>query len=177
MIKLKDLLEEGKKLRVLDFDDTLVKTKSFIYITHNDGSKSKLTPGEYAVYDEKPGDVFDFKDFEKVNKPKQIRPFTKYLKKVINDVGIDRVTILTARRAYEPVKKYLKDIGMGNVYIVTLASADPQKKADWIETQIQKGYDDIFFLDDSAKNLAAVKRLEKKYPNVKISVQQAKETF
>lgn len=176
MIKLKDLLVE-KRLRVLDFDDTLVKTKSFIYITHKDGSKSKLTPGEYAVYNEKPGDEFDFADFEKVNKPKQIRPFTKYLKKVINDEGIDRVTILTARGAYEPVKKYLKDIGMGDVYIVNLASNDPQKKAEWIETQINKGYNDIFFLDDSRKNVEAVKKLQKKYPNIRINVQQAKETF
>lgn len=176
MIKLKDLLVE-KKLRVLDFDDTLVKTKSFIGITHKDGSKSKLTPGEYAVYNEKQGDVFDFADFERVNKPKQIRPFTKYLKKVINDAGIDRVTILTARAAYEPVKRYLKDIGMGDVYIVALASADPQKKADWIEIQIKKGYDDIFFLDDSPKNITAVKKLQTKYPEIKLVTQQAKETF
>jgi basic membrane lipoprotein Med (substrate-binding protein (PBP1-ABC) superfamily) len=66
---------------------------------------------------------------------------------------------------------------MGNVYIVTLASNDPQKKAEWIETQIKKGYDDIFFLDDSRKNVEAVKRLQKKYPNIRINVQQAKETF
>ena len=31
MIKLKDLLKE-KKLRVFDFDDTLVKTKAKVYI-------------------------------------------------------------------------------------------------------------------------------------------------
>ena len=116
-------------------------------------------------------------DVQKVNKPKQIRPFTKYLKKVINDEGIARVTILTARSAYEPVKKYLKDIGMGDVYIVTLASNDPQKKADWIESQIEKGYDDIFFLDDSRKNVDAVKKLQKKYPEIRLVVQQAKETF
>ena len=36
---------EAKKLRVFDFDDTLVKTNSHIYITHKDGKKSKLTPG------------------------------------------------------------------------------------------------------------------------------------
>ena len=173
MIKLKDLLVE-KRLRVLDFDDTLVKTKSFIYITHKDGSKSKLTPGEYAVYDEKPGDVFNFTDFEKVNKPKQIRPFTKYLKKIINDEGIARVTILTARAAYEPVKKYLKDIGMGSIYVMALGDADPQKKAKYIEDMIKKGYDDIFFIDDSQKNIAAVQQLEKKYPEVKFRIQLAK---
>ena len=60
MIKLKDMISrslfvESKKLRVFDFDDTLVKTTSFIYITNGD-KKTKLTPGEYAVYKEKPGD-------------------------------------------------------------------------------------------------------------------------
>lgn len=35
-----------KKLRVFDFDDTLVKTSSFIYIT-NGVKKTKLTPGQY----------------------------------------------------------------------------------------------------------------------------------
>ena len=29
MILLRDLLNEDKKLRIFDFDDTLVKTKSF----------------------------------------------------------------------------------------------------------------------------------------------------
>ena len=63
MIFLRDLLNEDKKLRIFDFDDTLVKTKSHIYITHRDGKKSKLSPGEYAVYTPKQGDQFDFSDF------------------------------------------------------------------------------------------------------------------
>jgi predicted cupin superfamily sugar epimerase len=83
MIKLKDLLVE-KRLRVLDFDDTLVKTKSFIYITHKDGSKSKLTPGEYAVYDERAGDEFDFKDFELASRSQLISEFPN-LKSIITD--------------------------------------------------------------------------------------------
>ena len=44
------ILSEDKKLRIFDFDDTLVKTNSFIYVTHKDGKTSKLSPGEYAVY-------------------------------------------------------------------------------------------------------------------------------
>ena len=60
----RSLFNESKKLRVFDFDDTLVKTTSFIYITNN-GKKRKLTPGEYAIYNEKPGDEFDFSDFQK----------------------------------------------------------------------------------------------------------------
>ena len=79
MILLRDLLNEDKKLRIFDFDDTLVKTKSFIFITHKDGKKSKLSPGEYAVYTPKQGDTFDFSDFNNVNEPEQIMGYTKLL--------------------------------------------------------------------------------------------------
>ena len=64
MIKLKDLLLE-KKLRVFDFDDTLVKSNSKVYVNNN-GAKTTLTPGQFAVYKKKSGDEFDFSDFDKV---------------------------------------------------------------------------------------------------------------
>ncbi len=73
---------EGKKLRVFDFDDTLVKTKSHIYVKHKDGKESKLTPGEYAIYEPKEGDAFNFSDFEKVKQPQEIKGVTKLLKTV-----------------------------------------------------------------------------------------------
>ena len=66
-----------KKLRVFDFDDTLVKTTSFIYIT-NGNKKVKLTPGQYAIYKEKPGDEFDYSDFKSVKNPIQIKQMTKH---------------------------------------------------------------------------------------------------
>ncbi len=51
-------------------------------------------------------------------------------------------------------------------------SADPQDKADWIEQKIKEGYNDVFFIDDSHKNVQAVKALEKKYPDIKLQVRQ-----
>ncbi len=102
---------ETKKLRVFDFDDTLVKTKSHIYITHKDGKKSKLNPGEYAVYEPKEGDDFDFSDFQKVTDPQEIKGITNLLKRIVNASGERTVAILTARSAYKPVRDYLKDIG------------------------------------------------------------------
>ena len=45
----RSLFTESKKLRVFDFDDTLVKTTSFIYVTNN-GKTRKLTPGQYVQY-------------------------------------------------------------------------------------------------------------------------------
>ena len=44
-----------KRLRIFDFDDTLVKTDSYVYVNNGD-SQIKLTPGQYAVYNEKDGD-------------------------------------------------------------------------------------------------------------------------
>jgi phosphoglycolate phosphatase-like HAD superfamily hydrolase len=38
----RSLFIESKKLRVFDFDDTLVKTTSYIYVTQKNGKKIKL---------------------------------------------------------------------------------------------------------------------------------------
>ena len=51
---------------------------------------------------------------------------------------------------------------------MALGDANPQKKADWIQGQIEKGYDDILFLDDSPKNVSVVKKLKTKYPKIKM---------
>ena len=50
----------------------------------------------------------------------------------------------------------------------TAVKINPKKKADWIQSQIEKGYDDILFLDDSPKNVTAVKKLKQKYPKIKM---------
>jgi hypothetical protein len=158
-----------KKLRIFDFDDTLVKTKSNIYIKHKDGKESKLTPGEYAIYEPKEGDKFDFSDFEKVKQPQEIKGVTRLLKNIVR-VGGSEIVILTARAAYKPIKDYLSDIGLDKLFVVALADSDPQKKADWIEDKIKGGVKDVFFIDDSHKNVSAVKSLSKKYPNVSLKV-------
>jgi hypothetical protein len=163
-------LPSGKKLRVFDFDDTLVRTNSHIYITHGDGKKSTLTPGQYAIYEPKSDDKFDFSDFEEVKQPQEIKGVTKLLRAVHGAGGDRKTVILTARAAYKPVKEYLKDIGLEGIYVVALADADPQKKADWISDKIKGGYNDVFFIDDSHKNVTAVQALKKKHPEVKLKV-------
>lgn len=168
-------LNEAKsdKLRVFDFDDTLVQTNSHIFITHKSGKKSKLTPGEYAVYEPKKGDDFDFSDFDKVNQPQEIKGVTRLLKNIVR-AGGSEIVILTARGAYKPVKDYLEDIGLNNIFVVALADANPQKKADWIEDKIKGGVTDVFFIDDSHKNISAVKALSKKYPKISLKVRHVK---
>ena len=147
-----------KRLRIFDFDDTLVKTESFVYVENNN-KINKLSPGEFAIYEEKPGDKFDFKEFEDVKNPKEIRQMTFLLKRILSK-GRGGVYILTARGSYKPIRRYLKEINIdiSRVYVEALASNNPQDKANWIKNKIlNDGYNDIYYVDDSRKNIEAAR--------------------
>jgi type IV secretory pathway TrbD component len=158
----------ARVLRVFDFDDTLAKSVSYIYVNHKDGTKSTLSPEEYAKYDPKPGDEYDFRDFNRMlNKPQIIKKNFKLLQQMLTS-GDKKVTILTARKLAFPIRYWFKkELGL-DVYVVGLGNNDPKAKADWIEKHIEKGYTDIAFMDDSIKNVKAVGNLQKKYPDVRI---------
>ena len=67
-----------KKLRIFDFDDTLAKVKSNIIVKNKD-KEFILTPAEFAVYNPKQGDSFNFKEF-KAATLKPISPFVTSFK-------------------------------------------------------------------------------------------------
>ena len=173
----RSLFTESKKLRVFDFDDTLVFTNSYIYVKTIDGKEKKLTPGEYALYDEKPGEEYDFRDFYSVQEPQELKKITKVLKRIITKNKGEGVFILTARpqAVDKHVAKYLKDIGINQKIPVTgLQNNNPKAKADWIEDKIDnEGYDDVYFADDSIKNVNAVKKMLRT-KNIKWRVQHIK---
>jgi len=176
MLKLKSFVSELhglKALKVFDFDDTLVKTESNIYVIHADGTEDTLTPSEYAKYTQQPGDKFNFSDFNRMlKKPNPINRNIRLLKKASQN-PLNKVTILTARGMAFPIRYFLKHKYGLDIYVVALGDANPQKKADWIEDHIKKGYDDIFFMDDSLKNIEAVDKLKAKYPEIKLEVRLA----
>ena len=159
----RSLFTESKKLRVFDFDDTLVFTNSFIYVKSIDGKEKKLTPGEYALYKEKPGEEYDFRDFYSVQEPKELKRMTKVLRRVIDKNKGQGVFILTARpqAVDKHIHRYLKDIGINNKIPITgLENNDPKAKSKWVEDKIDnEGYDDVYFADDSIKNVNAMKSM------------------
>jgi predicted DNA-binding protein len=186
MIRLQNILNEmiartlfleSKKLRVFDFDDTLAFTKSYIYVTDKNGNQKKLTPGQYAMYNERPGDKFDFRDFQSVKEPTELKKVTVVLKRILQKNSDGGVYILTARpQSVEPhIHQYLKDIGINQrIPVVGLESNNPKDKANWIENQIEKNkFDDVYFADDSIKNVNAVKDMLRT-KNVKWRVQHIK---
>lgn len=158
-----------RKLRIFDFDDTLAKVKAHIYVK-NAGQTTTLTPAEFAVYTPKSGDVFNFSEFNSIIK--SASPITsnlELLRKAASDPNT-KTTILTARMLGYPVKRYLKKTYNLDVYVVAVGDSNPQKKADYIEKEIKKGYSDIVFIDDSIKNVKAVETLKHKYPEVSLQV-------
>lgn len=166
---------KGKTLFVSDFDDTLAQTDSKIYLTRN-GEKTVMNPAQFATYEAQPGDQFDFSEFDQLINPKPIERFVKLIKQAASGKA-DKVVVLTARGHTLPVSQFLKMHGIeSGVAIAALGDANPQKKADYIQKQIEKdGYNRVAFIDDSKKNVDAVKLLRHKFPNVKILAHQAKE--
>ena len=90
----RNLFVESKKLRVFDFDDTLVRTHH-LFMLPIKVRQEKLTPGQYVIYNTKPGDTFDFSDFSKVQNPYEIKKITKVLRRIVQSSGGDGVHILT----------------------------------------------------------------------------------
>ena len=168
--KVKELNEvQGKTLHVYDFDDTLVKTKSDVIVQRADGSNYKLDSHAFATHKLKPGEKYDFANFDKIiDTSLPIMRNIQQIKKSLANPSI-KTTILTARRIAFPIMKHLRDSYGINTYVVGTGSSDPEKKADWIEKQINRGYTNIKFMDDSLANLDAVQnRLQDK--NVKLTL-------
>ena len=160
---------ERKKLWVFDFDDTLVKTDSCTHVTSATGEKFDLTPGELAVYEKQPGDVFDYTDFEQLINPRPVKWVNRILRNVYAHHGAGNIVILTARGHSEPVQHWLSMVGLSDIEIATLGNTSAQMKADWISDRIERdGYTSVEFFDDSHKNVTAVNSLRQRHPEVSI---------
>ena len=163
----------GKTLFVSDFDDTLAQTDSKVFLTRG-GKRIEMTPATFATYEEEPGDQFDFSEFDQLINPKPIQRFVKLLKQAIGRA--DKIAILTARGHTRPVAQFLKMHGItSGISIAALGDANPNKKAAYIRKHIKDGYDKVAFIDDSPKNVQAVKGLRTEFPDAKILVHHAKE--
>lgn len=163
----------GKTLFVSDFDDTLARTDAKVIVVRN-GERVEMDPAEFAVYEPEPQDKFDFSQFDQLINPRPIQRFVKLLKNAIGRA--DKIAILTARNHTKPVAQFLKMHGITDgVSIAAIGSADPEKKASYIRKHIQQGFDRVAFIDDSPKNVEAVKQLRSEFPGAKILAHQAKE--
>jgi hypothetical protein len=179
---------QGKILHVYDFDDTIARVKANIkvYITSPNGEYNKELsipaekfPEESKELEARLGNLeieYDFKEFEKQIGDAIVNAgVVNKLKNSLSKPNI-KTTILTARSIGHPVTKYLREeLGLA-AYVVPLGlqvggKVTGQDKANWIENHINKGYNTIYFIDDSEENRVAVEALKDKYPDTKITVE------
>ena len=171
--------KENKGISVLDFDDTLARTKSNVLYTMPDGERGKLNAEEFAKSGQDyldRGAVFDFSEFSKVNEGKKGPMFDKAMK-LAGKFGTKDVYVLTARPADSniAIQEFLKAQGLNLKLenIVGLGNSAAQAKADWIISKAAEGYNDFYFSDDAIQNVKAVKDALSVL-DIKSKVQQAK---
>lgn len=160
------------KLRVFDFDDTLVRTDASTTVTHSDGTSSRLSPAEYALYEPLPGDRFDYREFNMLINPRVIKLTMQIFQNVYNKWGPKGLVILTARGGgRDIIQKFLSDLGTPGVEVVTLGAGSPEAKAKWMRQRIKKTHPQVVeFFDDSNKNVDAVASLQDEFDPSKTKI-------
>jgi len=185
----RDKNKKRKGISVLDFDDTVAKTKSKVIVyapAFKPGTSQevsmKLTPAEFAKRHadlERMGASFDFSEFTKVVKGKKGPLFDK-LQKAVNKFGNENVFILTARpkESAAAIQTFLKGLGaeLKIENITGLEDGRPSAKTQWVVDRAAEGYNDFYFADDAIANVKAVKKVLD-IIDVKSKVQQAKSSL
>ena len=182
-IELARIINKPKKgISVLDFDDTVAKSKSKVGYTLPNGTKGKLSATEFARTSESleaRGAKFDFSEFNRVIDGKKGPLFDK-LEKAVNKFGNQNVFILTARpqQAAIPIQRFLSNLGVKLKLknIVGLGDGKPSAKAQFMVDKAAEGFNDFYFADDAIKNVKAVKRVLD-IIDVKSNVQLAKSSL
>ena len=99
----------AEKLTIFDFDDTLITSEANIKVIHSSGQEEILSSEEYAKYVPKPGDDFDYSEFDEYPKNAALISDTfKRFKAALQGSG--DVTVLTARSNTKPVEKFVADV-------------------------------------------------------------------
>lgn len=161
---------------LFDLDDTLIHTTAEIWVVKNGKQIHKLSNNEFNNYVLKPGESFDFIEFDDPNILANSK-FTKYwntLKREYNKGT--HIGILTARSDCNMIKEFFLNNGIRIKDELVIAINDPniglkgsiqQKKSEAIGILAEAGYKLFIFFDDNEPNLRAAKQLESKY-NIKV---------
>lgn len=167
-----------RTLRVFDFDDTLAKTNSRVWISEYDketgeqlGEEYAITPAEYAVFKVNVASKhpekeykYDYREFAEVRDPKIIDFTFAILRKVVSKLREESAfpaVILTARGhdANKNIKAFLQTFDI-DIPVITLSGSAPELKSEWIkQAMLAKNIPHIEFFDDSPLNVKAVANL------------------
>lgn len=167
-----------KTLRVFDFDDTLAKTSSRVWVTEFDKDSGEqleeeyaITPAEYATFKTNVASKhpekeykYDYREFSEVIDPKIIDFTLAILRNVVNKLREEvssPAVILTARghAANKNITNFLRQFDI-DIPVITLEGSAPELKSNWIkDTMLSRNIPHIEFFDDSPLNVEAVANL------------------
>lgn len=162
-----------RKLWIFDFDDTLAKTDSRVFLVEPDGTRVVMTPHEYTsrVWNAEEQYNFDYSEFLRLINPRPREEYMERLHLARESCGADRVCVLSARSLPDPIEEFLGMFGAGDVVAHAMGSADPKTKAAWVVQRLATGdVDELEFYDDAVGNVTAIRGLQASHPHVRFVV-------
>lgn len=159
------------KILIFDIDDTLLVSNALIYVIKNDRTIRTLTPQQFNDYILKPGEKFDFSEFESIDSLRNSK-FTDYMKTLRNEYSKGtHICILTARGDVDVIRDFFLENGIDIKPELVIAINDKrlgysgsiaEKKSQAISALVDKGeYRTVVFFDDNKDNLKQAKQLGK----------------
>lgn len=161
-----------RKLWVFDFDDTLAKTDSRVFLVEPDGTRVVMTPHEYTsrVWKAEEQYNFDYSEFLRLINPRPRAEYMELLHRAREACGPQRVCVLSARSIPDPIEEFLAIFGAGDVVAHAMGSANPATKAAWMSQRLSAGdVDELEFFDDAESNVDAIRALQDRHPSVRIA--------
>jgi hypothetical protein len=189
--------QQGKRLSVFDFDDTIAITGNFgdaylagtseeemtgpeseRFVKRLDSRETELAKktGSVRIGDDQIAVVLDFSDFNKeVRSPVgEISSVTNIIRQRLQEPNT-QVMVMTARgpESEEAIQNYLNTlkypIKTNNMIIKGVTGGD---KGEWIRSYLEanEGFTEVEFYDDQDKNIINVQRAAEKIPNVTFSM-------
>lgn len=163
---------KSNRILLFDVDDTLIHTTAQIGVLKNGRLLKKITNDEFNEYKLKPGESFDFSEFDDPNllNKEALTPYWKTLKREY--LKGTHIGIITARGDCDMIYKFFKGKGIEIKRKLVFAVGDPkmnlsgtvaEKKSKVISKLAILGYKTFVFFDDNEANLNFAKSLESKY--------------
>ncbi len=170
----------GKGITFIDIDETVFKTKAFIYIIKNNKTIKKLTNQTFNTYKLQPEESYDFREFRNAELFKKtsvpINSVVDRIKRMFKNTNIrnPKVIFLTARADFDDRDVFLSTfsnvgIPINDIYVERTGNMKTgtisERKKKVIMNYIKDGdYRRVRLIDDDIKNIKDFLSLENSLP-------------